>query len=156
MVTPKPVLPSDSEASLTSFGTRHHEESPRLTPRGDKEGARGDKKRALGGQFFSFISSVAFSVISSVARNLLFDNWRPLGLHLGVTKRGSGRQKGGRGDSPFMFSRGTPVPRDPSLRFGMAKKYAQSDSRSACTKTFLFQPLSLVDKRGDGVKILTN
>ena len=41
---------------------------------------------------------------------------------------------------------------------GWHKKYAQSDSRSACPKTFLFslQPLSLVDKRGDGVKILTN
>jgi hypothetical protein len=26
-------------------------------------------------------------VISSVARNLLFDNWRPLGLRLGATKK---------------------------------------------------------------------
>ena len=37
-----------SEAPLTSFGMRLHEETPRLTPRGDKKGGRGDKKRARG------------------------------------------------------------------------------------------------------------
>jgi hypothetical protein len=40
---PYSVLTSDSEASLTSFGTGSHRETPRLTPRGDKKKeARGD------------------------------------------------------------------------------------------------------------------
>jgi hypothetical protein len=34
------VLPSVSEASLTSFGMTLHEETPRLTPRGDSGGLR--------------------------------------------------------------------------------------------------------------------
>jgi hypothetical protein len=106
-------MPRDSEASLallgtasllTSFGTASRGVIPRrASAEGPLAGARGDKKRPLGGQLFSFISSEASPchferslilsfrakphlVISSEARNLLFHNWRPLGLRLGVTK----------------------------------------------------------------------
>ena len=37
--SPYSVLPSISEASLTSFGTASHEETPRLEVRGDMRGA---------------------------------------------------------------------------------------------------------------------
>jgi hypothetical protein len=38
------VLPSVSEASLTLFGMTLHEETPRLTPRGDKKERLGATK----------------------------------------------------------------------------------------------------------------
>jgi hypothetical protein len=62
-----------------AFGLTLHEETPRLTPRGDK------KDRSGASPFHSFRAKPHL-VISSEARNLFFDNWRPLGLRLGVTK----------------------------------------------------------------------
>jgi hypothetical protein len=42
------VLPSDSEATLTSFGKVSQGETPRLRSGRQRKGARGDKKSKLG------------------------------------------------------------------------------------------------------------
>jgi hypothetical protein len=110
---PSFVLPSDSEASLTSLGTtpwdvfsRHASaEGPLACARGARpflssRGAQAPRDPSLAlGVTKKGLGCQSFSVVSSVARNPLFDNWETPRL----TPRGD-KKWGARGASPSMSS----------------------------------------------------
>jgi len=86
------VLPSDSEASLASFGTASLRRPPRFRSGWQKKGsgwqkrARCDKKVAR--------RDILHPVMLSEANHLIFgEKGGDPSLALGVTKKGSGRQK---------------------------------------------------------------